>query len=204
MLKLHYAAGFAYLGLTASLIARSGAEPSGHAVVTTHQVAPPPQPAAPGSDGRAWFARMKPYCNAVEVETVYTRTPPPAGAQGAGFGAACLALAGKVTRARQLIADLAPGERYQAAAIVFEVGHPVADAGDDRSAGPMMAMVVEFWPNNYMALYHAGMSEYALGQYRLAHEHLKKFLELYTAKDGWRSNAARTIAAIENVEASPQ
>ena len=82
--------------------------------------------------------------------------------QGAGYGAACYALAGRIDHARSLITALPAGERGQASAIVFDIGHPVADAGDDRSAGPIMELVLEFWPENYMALYHAGMSEYVL------------------------------------------
>ena len=53
-----------------------------------------------------------------------------------------------------------PSDRAGAANVLFEVAHPVADAGDDRASGPMMELVLEYWPNNYMALYHAGMSEY--------------------------------------------
>ena len=56
---------------------------------------------------------------------------------------------------------------------MFEIGHPVADAGDDKSAGPIMELVVEFCPNHYMALYHAGASEFALGQGELARQHLE-------------------------------
>jgi hypothetical protein len=88
------------------------------------------------------------------------------------------------------------GERYRAAGIVFEIAHPVADAGDDRSAGPIMALVVEFWPNHYMALYHAGASEAALGRNAAAREHLSRFLELYHENDGWRSNAIATLAKL--------
>ena len=52
--------------------------------------------------------------------------------------------------------------RWHAAGVVFNVGHPVADAGDDLAAGPIMELVVEFWPNHYMALYHAGAARYEL------------------------------------------
>ncbi|MFI5209454.1 MAG: hypothetical protein ACHQ2E_03325 [Gemmatimonadales bacterium] len=98
-------------------------------------------------------------------------------------------MGGKIDKARDLILALPSGERAQAAGIVFQIGHPVADAGDDKSAGPIMELVVEFWPNHYMALYHAGASEFDLGQGDLARQHLESFLQYYHENDGWRSNA---------------
>ena len=52
-----------------------------------------------------------------------------------------------------------------------------------------MRLVVSYQPGNYMALYHAGMSEYILGQLDFARTHLERFLELYRSEDGWRNNA---------------
>jgi len=149
-----------------------------------------------GGSGAEWFAAMKPYCNAVEVEIQQQRHPAPQGLAGAGFGAACYALAGKIDSARATIDRLPAGERPRAAGIVFEVGHPVADAGDDRSAGPIMELVLEYWPNNYMALYHAGMSEYSLGQPELSRTHLRSFLDLYHENDGWRRNALEVLGRL--------
>jgi hypothetical protein len=91
---------------------------------------------------------------------------------------------------------LQPQEQYRAAGIVFDVAHPVADAGDDRSAGPIMELVIHYWPNNYMALYHAGMSEYTLNQHALAREHLESFLSLYHEDDGWRRNALDVLGRL--------
>lgn len=88
-------------------------------------------------------------------------------------------------------------ERQYAAAIVFNIGHPVADAGDDRSAGPIMELVLDYDDTNYMALYHAGMSEYTLGQPELARRHLTRFLELYRANDGWVSNAREVLDRLD-------
>jgi hypothetical protein len=45
---------------------------------------------------------------------------------------------------------VARGDRARAANIVFEVGHPVADAGDDRSAGPLMELVVDYVPDELL------------------------------------------------------
>ena len=117
----------------------------------------------PGSSGAEWFRRAKPYCNAVEVATLQQRAEAPRTAEGQGYRAACSALAGRIDDARRVIDALPADQRVHAAHVVFEVGHPVADAGDDRSAGPIMELVVDYWPEHHMALYHAGMAEYMLG-----------------------------------------
>jgi hypothetical protein len=145
-----------------------------------------------------WFARVKPFCNAVEVEVRQQQVPAPATVEGAGYSAACYALAGKIDRAREVIDRLDGGDRSTAAGIVFQVGHPVADAGDDQSAGPIMRLVVGYQPQNYMALYHAGMSEYILGQMDLARTHLTRFLDLYHSEDGWRSNALDVLHRLDS------
>ena len=187
-----YALGIAYTavcGVVAYRVTRATPAPTS----APSPVAPAGEPSGPAG----WFQSMKPYCNSVEVETMMRQTPAPAGMQGAGYGAACYALAGRIDQARSLITALPSGERGQASAILFDVGHPVADAGDDRSAGPIMELVLEFWPENYMALYHAGMSEYVLGQPDLAATHLRRFLELYTSNDGWRSNAIEVLGRLD-------
>jgi hypothetical protein len=48
-----------------------------------------------------------------------------------------------------------------------------------------------------MALYHAGMSEYSLGQTALAEKHLRAFLEMYSAQDGFTSAAKSALETIE-------
>jgi hypothetical protein len=164
--------------------------------------APAPTPSHPvatqfGGTGAEWFQAMKPFCNALEVETQHQYHPAPQTTDGAGYSAACFALASKIDRARTIIEALPSSERATAANIVFNVGHPVADAGDDKSAGPIMELVLEFWPENYMALYHAGMSEYVLGQLDLARQHLSRFLELYHENDGWRTNATDVLSRLQ-------
>jgi tetratricopeptide (TPR) repeat protein len=163
-------------------------------------IRPTPHPVATtqfGGTAGEWFQAMKPFCNSVEVETQQQYHPAPKTLEGAGYSAACYALAGKIEQARRVIQERAAGERPTAANIVFNIGHPVADAGDDKSAGPIMELVLEFWPDNYMALYHAGMSEYALGQPDPAKEHLHRFLDLYHENDGWRSNAVAVLGRLE-------
>lgn len=150
------------------------------------------------SRGGSWYRQVKPYCNALEVEMVHQRHPAPSSMQGTGFSAACWALAGRIDEARQLILTLQGDDRWQAAGIVFEIGHPIADMGDNRSAGPIMELVVEFWPNHYQALYHAGAARFALGEYELAGRHLRDFLSYYDAtEDGWTKSARSMLRRIE-------
>src|SRR5262245_37186195 len=163
MNRFYYFAGFAYIALCGVLVARELMKPGLQPLM--YSAGPAPAPVQPsGNEAQRWFAAMKPYCNSVEVEVRTQYTPPPATAEGAGYHAACFGLAGKITRAQSIIGMLDASARPTAANIVFEVAHPIADAGDDRSSGPMMQLVITYWPSNYMALYHAGMSEYALGQ----------------------------------------
>ena len=185
-----YIAGFGYLAICGAVVLgrrqpRHGAEPVGQTAV--------------GFDGpgQAWFAAIKPYCNAVEVELAQRQHTAPADLEGQGFSAACYALGGKLDAARTVIDRLPESDRARAAGIVFEVAHPVADAGDNRSAGPIMELVVVYWPNHYMALYHAGMAEFALGQPALATKNLTAFLSYYHENDGWTQSARETLARLE-------
>jgi hypothetical protein len=182
-----YLAGFGYLAICAVVLLPRRRP----AVVPVAD--PRPAPAQFAGTPNQWYADIKPFCNAVEVEIVQRQHPAPAGMEGQGYSAACYALGGKIDLARQVIDRLSPNDRSRAAGIVFDIAHPVADAGDDRSAGPIMEMVIDYWPNNYMALYHAGMSEYALGQPDLARRHLESFLSLYQQNDGWRDNALAVL-----------
>ncbi len=197
MNRFLYFAAFVYIALCGAVIARkiAGRGPGTGTVATVVAVAPPPSAVATTS-GAQWFAAMKPYCNQVEVDVRERFSPPPSTSEGAGYAAACFALAGKIERARQIIEGMVPSERGTAANVLFAVAHPVADAGDDRASGPMMELVLEYWPNNYMALYHAGMSEYALGQTGLAEKHLRVFLQMYTVADYFHENAEKALTAM--------
>ena len=186
-----YVAGWGYVALCGWVVATHGAPGLPPAPTRPHPVA------AFGGGAGEWFTRVKPFCNAVEVEVRQQQLPPPGGVDGAGYSAACYALAGKIERARTVIDALSAGERAQAANIVFNIGHPVADAGDDQSAGPIMRLVVSYQPDNYMALYHAGMSEYILGQMDFARTHLRKFLDLYHDPDGYRNNAVEVLKRLD-------
>lgn len=198
MQRFLYFAGFTYIAICgAMLFSHLVQRRTLPGEVPVHAEPVPVVLATSGNSAERWFASMKPYCNPVEVEVRTRYQPAPQTSEGAGYAAACFALAGKIERARAIIDSMPAQDRGAAANVLFNVAHPVADAGDDRSSGPMMALVLEYWPNNYMALYHAGMSEYALGETALAEKHLRAFLEMYVAPDGFRSAAKAALWKIE-------
>ncbi|RMH14156.1 MAG: hypothetical protein D6701_11565, partial [Gemmatimonadetes bacterium] len=107
-------------------------------------------------DAASWWREARPHCNAVEVRAYLAAHPAPGDFLGLAYGATCRALAGDLEAARAMIDALPAAERWRAAGVVFDVVHPAADAGDELAAGPVMELVVDYWPNHYMALYHAG------------------------------------------------
>jgi thioredoxin-like negative regulator of GroEL len=193
MRRAYHNLGWSYVAFCGFVVARTVlAKPA-----PSHASGPLPLASA-SADAAEWFRRAKPYCNAVEITVLQRQVSPPATLAGAGFHAACFALAGKVDDARRIIDALPATDRHRAAGIVFDVGHPVADAGDDRSAAPIMEMVIDYWPNHYMALYHAAMAEYMLGQRDLARRNLTEFLRLYSENDGWRSNGIEVLRRLND------
>jgi serine/threonine protein kinase len=144
-----------------------------------------------------WFSQIKPSCNAVEVVTAMSSRPYPPTSQGFGYAASCYALAGKIDLADRIMQQLPFHQQESAAAVVFNIGHPVADAGDDRSAGPIMELVLRYQPSNFMALYHAGMSSYVLGDYSRATQHLQSFLQVYQQPDGWTERAKFALSRMQ-------
>ncbi len=196
MTRAHYLFGWGYVAICGALLLGTPTRPRAAATPrTTYTPAPVP---TSGDAAEVWFRRVRPYCNAVEVRVLQRQTAPPHTTAGAGYHAACFALAGQIDEARRVIDSLAPNERYRAVGIVFDVGHPVADAGDDRSAAPIMELVIDYWPNHYLALYHAGMAEYMLGQRDLARKNLREFLQLYHENDGWRANGLTVLARLDS------
>ena len=181
-----YLAGFSYLAICGMIVLRHTTPHSSASLPTLAYVDP----------AVAWFTNIKPQCNAVEVKLAQAARPAPATLEGQGYSAACYALGGQLDAAHAVINRLPESERYRAAGIVFDVAHSVADAGDNRSSGPIMELVVDYWPNHYMALYHAGMAEYALDQPELARTHLEAFLTYYHEADGWTQSARETLARL--------
>jgi hypothetical protein len=210
MPRIYYLIGWSYVAVCAMLVLSSEPAPDlvrAAAAVEAPDAGPHPSMGTPGvgspaTDAAEWFRRVKPYCNAVEVAVLQRQAPAPATLQGVGYHAACFALAGKTDDARKLIDQLPADSRPHAASIVFDIGHPVADAGDDRSAGPIMELVVDYMPQHYMALYHAGMAEYMLGQRELATKNLEAFLGLYHENDGWRTNSLEVLGRLRDSTAA--
>jgi hypothetical protein len=181
-----YVAGWSYVAITAAILYRSGQpviEPAPHQT---------PLQVANGS----WFDGVRARCNPVEVEVTIASNPPPSDWENQAYAAACYALAGKIERAAERIDALDADRRGAAANVVFNVGHPVADAGDDDAAGPIMQLVIGYTPDNYMALYHAGIAQAHLGENDLARANLLRFLELYTANDYWTESARTELSAL--------
>jgi len=144
-----------------------------------------------------WFSRVRPHCNAIEAEVTLRADPAPATTVGQADAAACYALAGKITQAKRTLDALAEAERMAAANQVFNIVHPVADQGDDAATGPIMRLVLDYTPDNFMALYHAGMAELQSGDVVSAKTHLLRFLDIYRAGDGWVQSAERVLKEIE-------
>jgi hypothetical protein len=110
--------------------------------------------------------------------------------------ATCYAIAGKIDRARQVLRSMPESDRVSALTNIFSIADPIADNGDDLSAGPIMLLVVELQPDHYMAAFHAGMAEFALGHDDVARVQLDKFLTLYQAHDMWRQRAETALQQI--------
>jgi serine/threonine protein kinase len=158
---------------------------------------PTSQQSPSSSTEERWFQNIKSRCNSVEVVIAMQDQSYPPTPTGVGYGASCYALAGRLDLADQAIQKLPPDSRPYAAEVLFNIGHPVADMGDDQSAGPIMDLVVRYWPENYMALYHAGMSAYILDDYPKATTHLEDFLRIYQTQDGWTARAKEALTRME-------
>ena len=190
-------ATFALAGFSAVVF--SGARPTSDTRPSLVRSSPgsqgEPAPAGPATS-REWLASMRPYCNPIDVVTRLAWSPAPEGAEETMHEAACLALAGRTDDARVRLLTLSSDDRWRGAGVVFAVGHPAADAGDDVAAGPLMELVVEFWPNHYMALYHGGAARFEAGDSARTGEYLERFLEEYEIEDGWRSSARAMLSEI--------
>jgi serine/threonine protein kinase len=161
-----------------------------------------PVPITSWNNEQQWFEQIKPNCNAVEVVTAMNRSGYPKTPQGIGYAASCYALAGRIDLADRTIQQAPPDAQRYAAEVVFNIGHPVADAGDDKSAGPIMDLVAKYWPENYMAIYHAGMSHYILGEYPQATRQLQAFLKVYQQPDSWTAKAKSALSRMsQNIPA---
>lgn len=145
-----------------------------------------------------WFDRNKVYCNALEVASRLNAAPPPDTARGDGQAALCYALAGDLGRARHRLATAAPSRRREAAEVVLRFGVAVADAGDAKSAAPLLLVGLEFSPDDVDALFHAGMSQAYVGDTRRAIPYLRRFLERYPTDDNRRRTVEERLRFAES------
>src|SRR5215216_4393887 len=110
MQRFLYFAGFAFIALCGAMVVRQlGSRAVTGRVETAVRVAPVAPMAS--TSGARWFATMKPYCNPVEVDVRTRYSPAPDNSEGAGYAAACFALAGKIERARTIIESMPAGDR---------------------------------------------------------------------------------------------
>jgi tetratricopeptide (TPR) repeat protein len=188
-----YTLGLSYIGVCALSLTAPFFASAVNVAPAPIVVAVTPAPQALDNSPAGWFNRVKPSCNSVEVTVVMRNNPAPETTEGQGYAASCYALAGKIDLAKKVIDALPGDQRATASGVVFNIGHPIADAGDDNSAAPIMRLVIDYWPENYMALYHAGIAEYNLKQYDDAKIHLTSFLDAYPQEDGWRASAQAAL-----------
>ena len=120
-----------------------------------------------GPTGAEWFAEARPRCTAEEVTDHLARTPAPAGMEGAGYAAACLALAGEIDEARDRILE-----------------NPIYRHVSDALAGS-----AEY----HQALYHAGSARFQQGDHDAARRYLARFVEEYRVDDAWTRDARRML-----------
>jgi hypothetical protein len=147
--------------------------------------------------GGRWFARVRGRCNAREVDAMLRGDPPPGGKDGVGFAAACVTFAGRTGRAHDRIAALPHDDRAFAAYVLFEVVRASAEQHEDKEAAETMSTVAFFWPDNYIALYLAGVSEYRSGELEAARLHLEDFQRHYAKNDAYSATAAKVLARID-------
>ena len=140
-----------------------------------------------------WFRSVRQHCNPVEVRTTLRATPPPPTAEGDIHAAACYALAGRVGHARALIDGLPDQAHLHAAAVVFGAGHRAARAGDPGAAGPLMELVVEFWPDHSQALYYAATARLEAGDFAAAERYFERFLDAHPTQDAWHIRATEML-----------
>ena len=57
---------------------------------------------------------------------------------------------------------------------------------------------MEFWPNHYMALYHAGAARFEAGDAPRARDYLERFLQEYKIEDGWRGSARAMLSEMSD------
>lgn len=167
-------------------------EPAPVLAVRPVDVDPTPATAVPATPS-GWFEAIRTQCTPAKVQLAVDLSPPPDGTVSIGYEAACFAIAADMAKARALILGLPEGERLEAASVVFNVAQAMVEQGQEMPAGPLMELVLEFWPNHYVALFEAGVTRYAEGDYTHARIYLQRFLDVYVQDDQRSQRAMRMI-----------
>ncbi|HKJ03313.1 MAG TPA: hypothetical protein VJ997_12690 [Longimicrobiales bacterium] len=154
---------------------------------------PQPAPVRVVTDPVAWFQAIRPRCTPADVTLSTDLNRPPKGVQGTGYEAACFALAHRIPKARAILLGLPEDDRIRGASIVYDVAEDLATRGKHDMAGPLMELVLEFWPNHYLALYEAGSARFASGDLAGAQNYLTRFLEVNEGNEDLVANAQRMI-----------
>jgi hypothetical protein len=147
------------------------------------------QPSTP----TGWFDAIRAKCTPANVQLAVDLSRPPDGTVSTGYEAACFAIAADTPKARALILGLPEGDRLEAASVVFNVAQAMVEHGQEMAAGPLMELVLEFWPNHYVALFEAGVTRYSEGDYTHARIYLQRFLDVYVQDDQRTQRAMRMI-----------
>lgn len=158
--------------------------------------APEPRIEPPAATPQEWFERIRSRCTPADVRLATDLTPPPPGVEGVGYKAACFALARKITDARALLLSLSEDNRIEGATQVYDVAQDFGVKGRHDVAGPLMELVLEFWPNHYLALYEAGRARYVSGDFSGARSFLERFLEVHEGHDDLEVEARRMLGGV--------
>ena len=143
-----------------------------------------------------WFESIKARCTPSEARIITDVRPPPPSHEGTAYKATCFALADDIPMARALILGLPVESHTVAAGILFDVTGATYDPLVTAAAGPLLELVLEFWPNHYLALFYAGSVRYAGGDFSGAAPLLERFLESHGHDDGWSNDARGMLDSI--------
>jgi hypothetical protein len=132
-------------------------------------------------------------CTPAAVTAATDRHPAPSTVEGEGFKAACFAQARKLPNARAVLLGIDESHRAEAASVVYDVARSMSERGHGLAAGQLFELVVEFWPNHYLALHQAGATRYEVGDTSGARAYLERFLAVYAAEDSLTADARRML-----------
>ena len=141
-----------------------------------------------------WLDRNRAHCNGVEINSTVARDPAPTSVQGQSWLAACYAFAGNLSAVRRVVSDLPHEQRAAAANVALDVIDP--GVREDRDVALVAELLLEFTPDNKVAVFHAGMRAFESGRFEAADQLLRRFLVLHATDDGWARRTRETIVRI--------